>query len=75
MLFLLDANIRDYPGDVPGVTLLLSFLFLPFANWANLFIPGMCVYGSICGLTLTLVVHPGQYQTSSLDPQERPQEG
>ena len=34
MLFLLDANIRDDPGDVLGVT--LSFLFLQIRTWGSL---------------------------------------
>lgn len=48
---------------------------LPFGSQANLFRAGVCVYGSVCGLTLTLVIHPVQYQTSSRGPQQRPQEG
>lgn len=48
---------------------------LPFASQASFFRVGMCVCGSICGLTLTLVIHPIEYPNSSLDLQQRPQEG
>lgn len=39
---------------------------LPFASQESLFTAGMCVYGSICGLTLVPKIHTVQYQTSFL---------